>query len=76
MFAMWQFLFSGRTLMIGSFAFQTQCFALLSLPLIWLYNGKKGTRNKVLQYTAYAFYPAHLLILGIIFMVKAAAMTA
>lgn len=76
MFAMWQFLFGGRTLMIGSFAFQTQCFALLSLPLIWLYNGKKGTRNKVLQYTAYAFYPAHLLILGIIFMVKAAAMTA
>lgn len=76
MFVMWQFIFKGRTMMIGTFEFQTQCFALLSLPLIWLYNGKKGSRNKVIQYTAYAFYPAHLLILGIIFMAKVAAMGA
>ena len=74
MFAICQFLFGGRTLLIGSFALQTQCFALFALPLIWLYNGKHGSRNKVLQYTAYAFYPVHLLILGIIFMAQTAAM--
>ena len=76
MFVMWQFFIGGRTMMIGSFAFQTQCFALCSLPLIWLYNGQKGSRNKVLQYTAYAFYPVHLLILGIIFMIKVSSMNA
>ena len=75
MFVMWQFIFTGRTMMIGTFAFQTQCFALCALPFIWLYNGQKGSRNKALQYTAYAFYPAHLLILGIIFMIKIAGMT-
>ena len=76
MVIMWQFLVGGRTMMIGSFALQTQCFALFALPLIWLYNGKHGTRNKALQYTAYAFYPVHLLILGIYFMATAPAMAA
>lgn len=74
MIVLWQFLVGGRTLMIGNFAFQTQCFALLALPLIWLYNGQHGKRNKVWQYTAYAFYPVHLLILGIIFMAQIPAM--
>lgn len=70
-----QFLFGGRTILIGSFALQTQCFSMLALPLIWLYNGKHGVRNKVLQYTAYAFYPVHMLILGAIFMIQMAGMT-
>lgn len=43
-----------------------QGFALLALPLIWLYNGNQGPHNKAIQYAYYAFYPAHLLILGII----------
>ena len=34
MFVMWQFVFCGRALLIGSFVFQTQCFALCALPLI------------------------------------------
>lgn len=74
MIVMWQFLFTGRAIMIGTFEFQTQCFALCALPLIWLYNGQKGSRSKALQYTAYAFYPAHLFILGIIFMIRVSAM--
>lgn len=41
----------------------TQLFALLSLPFIWLYNGKKGRGGKILQYGAYSFYPIHQLIL-------------
>lgn len=74
MFVMWQFFIAGRTMPIGTFEFHTQCFALCALPFIWLYNGRKGTSNKVVQYTAYAFYPVHLFILGIIFMVKIAGM--
>ena len=41
-----------------------QGFALLALIPIWLYRGKQGYHNKVLQYSYYAFYPLHLLILG------------
>ncbi len=43
-----------------------QGLALLALIPIWLYRGKQGYHSKLLQYTYYAFYPLHLLILGII----------
>ena len=43
-----------------------QGFALLALIPIWLYRGKQGYHSKALQYTYYAFYPVHLLILGLI----------
>lgn len=48
------------------FFFPRQGFALLALIPIWLYRGKQGYRSKWLQYTCYAFYPVHLLILGLI----------
>ena len=35
-------------------------FTLLSVPLLWSYN---GTRGKGLRYLFYGFYPAHLLLL-------------
>ncbi len=41
-----------------------QGIALLSLILIWSYNGKQGYHSKKLQYFYYTFYPLHLLILG------------
>lgn len=37
--------------------------ALLSLPLILLYNGTPGPRGKWLSFAFYAAYPAHLLLL-------------
>lgn len=40
-----------------------QGFAVLSLIPIWLYSGRKGKGGKVLQYSFYAFYPVHMLIL-------------
>lgn len=43
-----------------------QGFALLALIPIWLYRGKQGHHSKFFQYFCYAFYPAHLLILGLI----------
>ena len=43
-----------------------QGFALLALIPIWLYRGRQGYHSKALQYTYYAFYPVHLLVLGLI----------
>ena len=43
-----------------------QGFALFSLIPIWLYNGEKGYCSKIFQYFCYVFYPAHLLILYLI----------
>jgi hypothetical protein len=43
-----------------------QGFAILALIPIWLYRGKQGYHSKALQYSYYAFYPLHLLILGIL----------
>lgn len=49
--------------------FKEQIGGILSLPLIALYNGKKGLR---LKYIFYIFYPLHLILLYLIdwFMVK------
>lgn len=44
---------------------QTQGFALLALPLIWLYNGEKGG-GRALQYGSYVFYPLHMLVLRVL----------
>ena len=46
--------------------FQTQGFAVLALIPIWLYNGKKGSSNKIIQYGMYAFYPVHIFVLYLI----------
>lgn len=38
-----------------------QIFAVLALPVIWLYNGRAGAKG--LRRAFYVFYPAHLLVL-------------
>ena len=43
-----------------------QGFALLALIPIWLYRSKQGYHSKAFQYFCYAFYPLHLLILGLL----------
>lgn len=40
-----------------------QGFALLALIPIFLYRGKQGIHSRLLQYSRYAFYPGHLLLL-------------
>jgi len=48
------------------FTVPQQGFALLALLPVWLYRGRQGRHSKVLQYFYYAFYPLHLLILGLL----------
>lgn len=39
-----------------------QHFALLSLPILYFYNGELGPKNKLLQILFYAAYPLHLIL--------------
>ena len=48
------------------FSFARQGLALLALVPIWMYRGKQGPHGCALQYAYYAFYPVHLLILGLL----------
>ena len=61
------FLIGYGTTRLGSLIipFGPQVFALLALPLIWLYNGERGITSKGFKYFCYAFYPLHLLALGL-----------
>lgn len=61
------FTFKGQTIPVSLFGlaydFPIQGFALLALPLIWLYNGEKGPGGKGLRLFWYIFYPLHMLAL-------------
>lgn len=46
--------------------FSKQWFAVAALVPIWMYNGKQGYHSKGFQRFCYAFYPVHMLILGLI----------
>lgn len=48
------------------FALGIQLYSLLALPLIYLYNGKLGPKNKLLQWSFYVAYPLHLFIFYIL----------
>ena len=60
-------LFEGQTIPVElfgkSFEFATQGFAVFALIPLWLYGGKKGKSNKIMQYGFYAFYPIHMLLI-------------
>ena len=47
----------------GLFTILMNSTVLLALPLLYLYNGEKGKQTK---YGFYIFYPAHLLVLGLV----------
>ena len=49
----------------GTIFLPRQALALLALIPIWLYRGKQGHHSRTFQYICYAFYPLHLLILGL-----------
>ncbi len=47
-------------------AFPYQALAVLSLPIIWLYNGSQGLHNGIIKAINYLFYPVHMLILALL----------
>ncbi len=66
------FAISGMTLPLNLWGFHMeipqQGVATLALIPIWFYRGRQGAHNKVIQYCLYAFYPVHMLILGLLSM--------
>ena len=49
-----------------TFFLMRQGFALLALIPLWLYKGRQGHHSKAFRWFCYAFYPAHLLVLGLL----------
>ena len=60
------FLFAPVEILGKTFEIPYQGFAVFALIPIWLYGGKKGKSSKIMQYSFYAFYPVHMLILYLI----------
>lgn len=54
---------AAALLNLAFFGLQTQTMSLIALPLLWLYNGKRGRDDRRLFYL---YYPAHLCVLGIL----------
>lgn len=54
---------AAALLNLAFFGQQTQTLSLIALPLLWLYNGKRGRDDRRLFYL---YYPAHLCVLGIL----------
>ncbi len=46
--------------------FPYQALAVLSLPIIWLYDGSQGLHNGVIKAINYLFYPVHMLIFALL----------
>lgn len=63
----------GRTPAVPTLWQMTQNLAMLSLPLIFMYNGKAGALpenrrgKKAVQLAFYGFYPIHMLVLWFLF---------
>ena len=55
--------------LMAALTYPLEYFSLLALIPIALYNGKRGYSSRALQYGFYLFYPAHLLILALLFVV-------
>ena len=59
----------GIVLMVlfGTSVMSVQIYALLALPLLFLYSGKRGKHK--MKYFFYIFYPTHLVALEFLYMI-------
>ena len=60
------FIHLGLVFFRFGFSHWWQLGIFLPLPLLAMYNGKLGKKSKVMAYSFYVFYPAHLLLLHLI----------
>lgn len=56
-------LWFGATVTVGGVTVPIEIFGLLALIPMFLYDGRKLTRNKWIQWGFYLFYPVHLFVL-------------
>ena len=56
----------GMMIPVGGFDVKVQSFAVLALIPIWLYDGRQGLTGKGWKWFSYAFYPLHMLIIGLV----------
>lgn len=54
-------------ILLAKFTFVEQYYALLSLPILALYSGKRGNLN--LKWFFYLFYPLHFVVLELIYLI-------
>lgn len=59
-------LWFGPDVQVGALNIPMELFGLIGLIPMFLYTGKKLTRNKGVQWAFYLFYPVHLLILWLL----------
>jgi len=59
-------LWFGVTVTIGGVAVPMELFGLIGLVPMFLYDGKKLTKNKWVQWGFYLFYPVHITVLWIL----------
>lgn len=60
------FLWFGVTVQVGPLEIPMELFGLIGLIPMFLYDGRKLTHSKWVQWAFYLFYPVHLLILWLI----------
>lgn len=59
-------LWFGVTVQLGPVEIPMELFGLIGLIPMFLYDGKKLTRNKWVQWAFYLFYPVHLFVLWLL----------
>ena len=66
--ALWgiTYLTPGRELS-GAFDMSFETYSLLAIPLLYLYNGKRGYDSKAFRWITYLYFPVHLVVLFLIF---------
>lgn len=56
-------------IVVGLVSIPRQTFALFALIPIWMYNGERGYNSKTLTLFYYAFYPLHLILLVVLYVI-------